>query len=123
MQQKDSVVSSESGRSQSPTSLSALPAAGSPSPQGLPISFPSTTMGGAYVPMMPPVMIGHAPGGMVGPKSGPGMADDISLRPMRNFTPVLRPNTPATLPKSAQSAHPQNNSRMQVSDVGVLTGI
>jgi hypothetical protein len=121
MQQKDSIVSSESGRPQSPASLSTLSAGGSSSPQGLPMSFQSTTMGGAYVPMMPPVMLGHAPGGMVGPKSAPGMTDDISLRPMRNFTPILRPNTPATLPKSAQSAHPQTNNRMQVSNACVLT--
>jgi len=72
---------------------------------------------GTYAPMMPPTILGGTQVTTTGagapsvPMKSSLSSDDVSLRPARNFAPVLKPNTPATLPKSAQSSHPP--SRMQ----------
>ena len=80
---------------------------------------------GTYAPMMPPMMVGASmtggnPGSSpatAGKLSGPAGNEDVSLRPVRNFAPLLKPNTPAMLPRSAQSS---SATRTQVCIVVVL---
>lgn len=111
--------------SHSPTPPTSAPS-GQPGPMGPPprpphLVGPTSGMGGPYIPMGPyssslammqgsgPMSLMAAGGG--GMKAGQN-SDDISLRPLRNsFMPLLRPNTPAMLPRSAQSA-PQMTVRM-----------
>lgn len=119
MQQKEITFTTvEGGQTASQSSANNCP-----SPPGHAMNFQSSQTGSTYSPMMPPNMLGHSttssgsPIGTAGFKQSPGLADDINLRPMRNYTPLLRPNTPATLPKSAQSAHPPTNHRIQVNCV------
>lgn len=93
-------------------------------------------------PYMPPmgsypaamgIMTGSGPvapmsmmGGGGGRGSGSGLkasqnADEISLRPMRgSFVPMLRPNVPSMLPRSAQSAHTMPLSMMQQPPLGSM---
>jgi len=77
---------------------------------------PFQQQSGTYSPMMPPMMIARNPGGspvMAGKAAvaTPAGGEDVSLRPVRNFAPLLKPNTPATLPRSAQSS---STTRAQV---------
>ena len=83
---------------------------------------------GTYAPMMPPMMMGTAmmagnPGGgspvMAGKSPAPAGTEDVSLRPVRNFAPLLKPNTPAMLPRSAQSS---STTRTQVCIIGIRDG-
>ena len=80
---------------------------------------------GTYAPMMPPMMMGAPMTGgnptagsspvMAGKSAVPaGNTEDVSLRPVRNFAPLLKPNTPAMLPRSAQST---STARTQVCDL------
>ena len=121
-QQKDTTIASaEAGRPQSPSSFSSTSTGRCPSPTGQAVPFQPSAVGSSYMPMMPPMMIGHGAPATSGPsRNGPSMMNDVSLRPVRNFTPLLRPNTPGTLPKSAQSAHPPVNNRMQVATAFIL---
>ena len=116
MQQKDAHFGGEISQSDSLSGYGVGPSSsgtGSVSVpmQGIPFQQPP----GTYAPMMPPMMMGTS---VMGGNPGPAMAgksaagnEDVSLRPVRNFAPLLKPNTPAMLPRSAQSS---STTRAQV---------
>jgi len=114
MQQKGG---GETGHSDVPPGYGVIPSSSASSVSvpmhGIPFQQPP----GTYAPMMPPMMMGTSVMGG-NPGSGPAMpgksaagSEDVSLRPVRNFAPLLKPNTPAMLPRSAQSS---STTRTQV---------
>jgi translation initiation factor 4G len=121
MQQKDpSFPSEDITRSHSPSNFTSTASSTPPSsgghlhaPPAVPL-IPFQPVSGSYAPMMPPTLLGAPVPSVSGvaPKSTQS-GDDVSLRPVRNFAPLLKPNTPATLPKSALSSNPQSGFRMQ----------
>ena len=113
MQQKEAHYGAEVGRSESPSGYGGVPSSSSSGSLSMPMhGIPFQQPPGTYAPMMPPMMMGGNPGSgavMTG-KSAAG-SEDVSLRPVRNFAPLLKPNTPAMLPRSAQGS---STTRAQV---------
>ena len=116
MQQKEAQVGSDMGHSDSPLSTYGVgPSSSSPGGGSMTVPVHGVLLQptpGTYQPMMPPMMMGTS-SMMAGNTGGPVTAgklptptgsEDVSLRPVRNFAPLLKPNTPAMLPRSAQSS-------------------
>lgn len=118
LQQKDQTFSAtDVGHSQSPPNFAAMQCADTSLYPGA--FHPGATDIGSFGPMIPPAVnnVGVAQGPVATGNhrvNANSASDDVSLRPARNFTPLLKPNTPAALPKSVQSTHPQQNARMMV---------
>jgi len=119
MQQKDPHFVGEIGHSDSPPGYGGGPSSSGSGSMSVPMhGVPFQQPGGMYAPMMPPMMMstsmmGGNPGGgpVMAGKSAAAGNEDVSLRPVRNFAPLLKPNTPAMLPRSAQST---STTRTQV---------
>jgi len=115
MQQKDAHFGGEVGHSDSPPGYGVVPSSSGSGSMSVPMhGIPFQQPPGTYAPMMPPMMMSTSTMGG-NPGSGPGKSaagnEDVSLRPVRNFAPLLKPNTPAMLPRSAQSS---STTRTQV---------
>jgi len=113
MQQKDAHFGGETAHVDSPSSYGVGPSSSGGGTVSMPIhGIPFQPPSGTYTPMMPPMMMGPSmmggnPGGgpaLAGKSVTPTGGEDVSLRPVRNFAPLLKPNTPAMLPRSAQSS-------------------
>jgi len=112
MHQKDSHFAGEISHSDTSSGYIVSPSSSGSGSMSVPLhGIPFQQPPGTYAPMMPPMMMGTAVMGGNPGSGGPAMTgksaagnEDVSLRPVRNFAPLLKPNTPATLPRSAQSS-------------------
>jgi len=126
MQQKDAHFGGELGHSDAASSYGVGPSSSGAGSMSAPMhGMLFQQPPGTYVPMMPPMMMG---GSMMGGNPGsspvtarkstaPAANEDVSLRPVRNFAPLLKPKTPAMLPYSAQSS---STTRPQVCIIAIL---